>query len=297
MMGLALLWLLPSSMLMPQCFQRTVTPFAPLQSSLRRSGAVTLCTAEGDDADDFATEAARVQAVVAEANAARKRQRRVDPVDHVVVETVRTLGAVDVDLSLSLNRGGAGDASAEADEVFDVFDLDGDEPISLEQCHALLAPTFSNGEIDRMFEALDLNSDGVISRLELREAFGRYEHTATRLALGLAVGSQSVADSDARGEGSHELSPPPLEGQAPHDAARRAALADELFDEIDTNSDGTVSEGELRLHLERQGYSRSTVEAIFAALDLNADGEVSRAELRHSFSRSRHSALLKALGV
>ena len=77
---------------------------------------------------------------------------------------------------------------------------------------------------------------------------------------------------------------------------RRTALADELFDVIDTNGDGKIDSREMQAHLLSTGYSTRTVDGIFNALDMDDDGTISRDELRNSFSQYDFSALRLALG-
>ena len=78
----------------------------------------------------------------------------------------------------------------------------------------------------------------------------------------------------------------------------RGALPSPLdagFDTIDTNSDGTVDNAELRAHLQGMGYAESTVKAIFGALDLDVNGEISRDEMVACFARSEYAALRLAI--
>jgi len=68
--------------------------------------------------------------------------------------------------------------------------------------------------------------------------------------------------------------------------ARIHEEADLIFNSIDTNGDGAISEDELRMHLSGlAAYPDTVVESIFNLLDDNSDGSISRNELRESLVR------------
>lgn len=73
--------------------------------------------------------------------------------------------------------------------------------------------------------------------------------------------------------------------------------ADSIFDTIDTNRDGSISNDELRTHLGSIGYSPESIRLLFTALDKNADGVISREEMRFAFENYDVSSLYKAFGV
>ena len=74
------------------------------------------------------------------------------------------------------------------------------------------------------------------------------------------------------------------------------ADADALFDSIDQDADGEVTDVELRIHLrEFSKYSDKAITAIFSFLDLDSDGGISRDELRKAFVS--YSALRQAIGA
>lgn len=230
---------------------------------------------EATQGDAFLEEANRVAALVAEA---KERSAAADAAG-TAPEAVDLLGRVDVDLSLTMNEADAGYIQAEADAVFAAMDADGNGRISPSELRDHLAGSgFSKKDVERFFNALDTNSDGQISRGELRSGFRRYEMANLRLALGLAAGPlcELAQEADSLSD-------------------ERAALASDLFDEIDANSDGSVSNSELRAHLESMGYGESTVAAIFASLDLDINGEISRDEMIACFARSEHAALRLAI--
>lgn len=74
------------------------------------------------------------------------------------------------------------------------------------------------------------------------------------------------------------------------------AEADSIFDSIDTNNDGEISNDELQLHLQSIGYSTDSIRYLFTAMDKNADGVISREEMRYAFSNYEATALSMAFG-
>lgn len=76
------------------------------------------------------------------------------------------------------------------------------------------------------------------------------------------------------------------------------AEADSIFDSIDTNKDGEISNDEICSYLEETiGYSSDSIRYLFTALDKNADGAISREELRFAFSNYDLTALYTAFGL
>jgi len=73
--------------------------------------------------------------------------------------------------------------------------------------------------------------------------------------------------------------------------------ADSIFDSIDTNDDGEISNDELRIHLEEKGYPSNSIRMLFTAMDKNADGAISREEMRFAFSNYEISSLYSAFGL
>jgi len=150
--------------------------------------------------DDLIEEADRVAAVVAEARAKAKKagaDRAAAAAAAAAVAApaapVYDIGDVDVDMCLSFNQADALCVEAEADSVFDDIDLDGDGVITKDELrsHIAGAEMLSPESVDRIFEIVDVApADGSISRAELRAAFSRYESITMRLALGLASGRQ-----------------------------------------------------------------------------------------------------------
>jgi len=79
--------------------------------------------------------------------------------------------------------------------------------------------------------------------------------------------------------------------------ANNDVMSDSIFDKIDTDKDGTISNDELQVHLEGIGYSNMSIRTLFATLDKNADGLISREEMRFAFTNYDIQALYEAFGV
>lgn len=240
---------------------------------------------DNNDDDGLSEQARRVAAVVAEAREKRAAGAKAPTGSAPSRPSFVDIGAVDVDVCLSLSQGDVAYTTAEADAIFDAIDTDADGKISKDELRAHLAGTvlMQKDAVKRVFTLVDIApADGSIDRAELRRAFSRYECSTLRLALGLATGTR------------HSLRPEELEG-----TKVRSGLADEVFAVIDTNDDERISPAELRAHLAASGLSLSptTADAMFAALDINSNGEIDREELRDAFERYEYSAVRLALGL
>lgn len=176
-------------------------------------------------------EAAAVAAVV--------RQAQEEAVEEASQDELQ-LSNIDVDLALALGETSPSVIDAEADAVFEATDLDGDGTISFsELSYHMSAVGYSSTVISLAFGVLDTDLDGSVSPAELRNCFHRFESSALRIALGLAVGRQSST----------------LE--SPEEGDVRSALAEEMFSMLDEDGDGAISPAELRGHLMAKGYARS----------------------------------------
>ena len=224
---------------------------------------------------------AAVAAVLAENRAAAEAiaSAQAEPAEAEMPQKSR-LPAVDVDLCLALSDADQHEIEAEANEVFEVIDRNSDGLISKDElCQHLKSSEYSAEEIDLMFDSLDVNADGYVSRQEMQQAFKRFESASLRLALGLVAGpsrQRRRAESASNG---------------------RLQMASEIFELIDVNGDSEISMKELRSHLAGRGYSQDTVDTIFSLIDLNSDGVISREELCRCFEQYEYSALRLALGI
>jgi hypothetical protein len=62
------------------------------------------------------------------------------------------------------------------------------------------------------------------------------------------------------------------------------ATSDELFDEIDTDKNGTIEDHELLLHCVDKGMPEGAIAQLFQKLDVDSDGHISREEWTEGFS-------------
>ena len=157
---------------------------------------------------------------------------------------------------------------ADADAIFSVVDMNGDDVITFDELTAhLLDCGYSEDAVGAIFAALDEDLSGTLSRDELRA--GLVRHGSLRDARGLG-GDYFRSAADVRDD------------------------ADAVFSMIDVDGDGSITNDELRDHLRDRGYADVAVDKIFATLDVNFDGGLSQEELRAAFAR--YSALRFATG-
>lgn len=82
------------------------------------------------------------------------------------------------------------------------------------------------------------------------------------------------------------------------DDVYRNILVDMVFDMIDANKDGGITNDELVDYLKQEvGVDNSSIRYLFTALDTNADGHVSREELQFAFANYETPALYRAFGL
>ena len=148
---------------------------------------------------------------------------------------------------------------ADADAIFSVVDMNGDDVITFDELTAhLLDCGYSEDAVGAIFAALDEDLSGTLSRDELRA--GLVRHGSLRDARGLG-GDYYRSPADVRDD------------------------ADAVFAMIDVDGDGSITNAELREHLRERGYADAAVDKIFATLDVNFDGGLSQEELRAAFAR------------
>ena len=154
----------------------------------------------------------------------------------------------------------------EADALFAAVDEDGNGAIDFEELrqHLETRGYVKSTQADHVFDLLDVNRDGEISRQELRESFSKFDNPAVRAALGLGE-----SDEDWR-----QLL---------------------LFNSIDTDGDGVITRDELTAYCVANGFAAEVVESIWSTLDLDGDGSISRAELHEGYTS--YSGLRAILGL
>uniref|UniRef100_A0A7S0LRG3 EF-hand domain-containing protein n=1 Tax=Coccolithus braarudii TaxID=221442 RepID=A0A7S0LRG3_9EUKA len=161
------------------------------------------------------------------------------------------------------------DVEADADAIFTIIDQNGDGEISMAELGEHLQKAgYNEAAVQVIYDKLDIDANGDISREELRAGFLKY--TPLREAPGLGgYNSKFVAEINAD--------------------------ADALFAAIDTDGGGTISKEELRNHLkEFSKYSFKAISKLFKLLDVNKDGQIEAQELRDAFVK--YSALRLAIG-
>jgi len=204
-------------------------------------------------------QALRIQAVVEQLQVLAEAE---DEIEETVAtdETMSSAIATDEPMSPAEAR-----VATQADAFFSAIDENGDGEIEFDELEAHLSGMgFTAGAIEHIFDLLDVNKDGGISRAELRQSFVKYDDPALRLAIGLG-----------------------------------AADADEIFDAIDENGDGEITASELAGYLELNSALGGDVPAcattIFRTLDVNGDGSISREELRQGYEE--YTEFRRVLGL
>ena len=80
-----------------------------------------------------------------------------------------------------------------AGELFDLIDNDCSGEVDKREFTTHLSKAgYSMVTIAQIFEILDVNIDGLISREEMRRGFLSYEYSALRLALGIKPGGHKI---------------------------------------------------------------------------------------------------------
>jgi len=162
------------------------------------------------------------------------------------------------------------DVYRDADVIFSLIDVDGDTNVSLEEITAHLSVAgYTEKVIKQIFAKMDVNKDNAISKDEFRNGMVLIKALQTAPGLG-NYNAQFVNEI-------HED-------------------ADQVFQSADADSNGKISEFELKNHIRRTlpKYSDKAVDNIFKSIDRNDDKKISRTELREAFVRC--SALRQAIG-
>jgi len=158
----------------------------------------------------------------------------------------------------------------DADAVFSVIDVDGNGSISADELTDHLVDCgYKSEAVKKIFSTLDTDGDGALSRDELRA--GMVSYTPLRKAPGLGNYNEEYKEEIQTD-------------------------ADALFDSIDMDRDGEVTEPELRVHLRQfSKYTDAAITNIFDLLDVDEDGGITKEELRAAFIK--YSALRQAIGA
>jgi Ca2+-binding EF-hand superfamily protein len=140
-----------------------------------------------------------------------------------------------------------------------------------------------------LFNLIDLNGDGSVSKTELEQAVGKAGGSATG-----ADALYSVLDPNNSGGFSEQQFAQVLPGSGLSDQTQSqligyqaqgwpgasstppgGQLAQNLFAQIDGNGDGAITQSELEQAVTKAGGSKAAADALYAKLDPNGTGSVS----------------------
>jgi len=148
-------------------------------------------------------------------------------------------------------------SDASIDKIFEAVDLDGNGTIDWDELRQyLLSKGYPELVVDTVFQSMDANSDGELSRVEFQKGFKKYE--LVREAISALV--MSFQESSVLKPG-------------------RSAIK-EAFTLLDLNVDGTISDQEFRTFFRMYRFSDSTSDQLFAMFDKDGRGGISLDELR-----------------
>ena len=162
----------------------------------------------------------------------------------------------------------------DADVIFSIIDKDGNGYLELNELTNHLKPVgYTEKVIQSIFTKMDMNNDGKISRQEFQG--GMVLFAALQSAPGLGnYNSEFVKEI-------HED-------------------ADQVFQSVDVNGDGSIDVKELKNHLKRtkvlesDKFSEQAIDRVFLMLDMDGNKRIEKEELRDAFAR--YSALRQAIG-
>mmetsp|Transcript_14465 Transcript_14465/g.36314 ORF Transcript_14465/g.36314 Transcript_14465/m.36314 type:complete len:282 (-) Transcript_14465:344-1189(-) len=194
----------------------------------------------------------------------------------------------------------------EVDSIFDCVDKNGDGEITLEELkeHLVGEMGYTKEYTEYLYESIDTDSNGSISREELRFAFYNFEALSMYMTFGLGGADMTQRSSFKK------LALAESTGQ---DNAKLLLddLAELIFDMIDTDSSGEISKEELRDHfalvtekLATNAKDKATkeqaeeyVQTMFDTLDTNDDGNICREEIRAAFEKYDFKLLARTFGL
>jgi Ca2+-binding EF-hand superfamily protein len=144
-----------------------------------------------------------------------------------------------------------------------------------------------------LFNQIDLNGDGSVSKTELEQAVGNAGGTSTA-----ADALYSVLDPNNSGGFGEQQLAQVLPGSGLSDQVQSqligyqaqgwpgasstspgGQLAQSLFSQIDSSGDGSISKSELEQAVTKAGGSKDAADALYAKLDPNGTGSVSEQQL------------------
>jgi len=151
--------------------------------------------------------------------------------------------------------------------VFNILDEDSDGAITRSELSArLLSWNYGADRIELVFGKIDTDNDGKITQDEWQAAYVKHPTLRTAPGLGGSLKAKLHADADA------------------------------IFARLDVDGDGTVTEAELREHLcETCNYDESLASSMLKALDFDSSGGIDAAEFREGFIK--HPAMRTAPGL
>ncbi len=147
-----------------------------------------------------------------------------------------------------------------------------------------MSPEERQARIDEKFSEIDTNSDDMISPDEFNAAkmphpregrhFGRRHHRGDRGGEHRDEQRDSGANSDG-----------PFDGSSQERAAKHAEMQVKLFEAMDSDANGTLSQAEFaEMHAARAGLMKAHM---FQRMDKNADGLLGRDEFPPSHKRDK----------
>ena len=160
----------------------------------------------------------------------------------------------------------------------------------------------------QLFKSVDQNGDGSVSQAELEQTFannGGTSQAADQLYAALDPNATGSVNAQQFSSGLQSLFTSQTQGaliQAQSDATSAPASAahhgahhgghrmQQLFDSIDSNGDGEVSQSELEQSFSAQGLPASQADQLFAALDPNGTGSVDEQQFASGMGALRHQA-------
>jgi len=158
----------------------------------------------------------------------------------------------------------------DADVIFSIIDKDGNGYLTLEELTSHLKPAgYTEQVIQTIFTKIDYNKDGQISRQEFQGGMVLF-----------------AALQSAPGLGNYNAQ---FEKEIHEDA-------DQVFQSLDADGNGSIDVKELKDHLGRKfdGFSDAAIARIFLMLDFDGNKGIDKEELRDAFVR--FSALRQAIG-